>query len=132
MTSWVYIFVVNEKSRKWVKIVCETCEFIKSVFIAARNEPHYNYMPVLMMLKEIEIQKRIELFAGDCPIEDVSYHLDRELHFTVRHYFKCKSCGQFLFVGACIRGTPIFKTLNSLENENFENVLWGKAGILFE
>jgi hypothetical protein len=31
-----------------------TCDFIKSVFTAAKNNPHYNYRPVLMMLKEME------------------------------------------------------------------------------
>lgn len=112
--------------------MCKTCDFIKSVFTAAKNEPHHNYMPLLMMLKEIERQKRIVLVAGDCPIEDVLYHLDKELHYTVRHYFKCKSCNQFLFIGACIRGTPIFETLNTLENKNFEKILWGKTGTLFE
>ncbi len=89
-------------------------------------------MPLLMMLKEMESQKRIELFAGDCPIEDVLDHLGSELHYTVCHYFKCKACGKFIFIGACIRGTPIFNTLNTLEDIDLDNILWGKIGTLFE
>jgi hypothetical protein len=118
-------------------VICKTCNFIQEVFEAAKKDAHYTYGPVIMLLKEMELQKRIELFASDCPIDEISHHLNEEIHFAVRHYFKCTSherhCGErYFFIGACVRGTPTFKILDSLADENLANVLWGKTGVLFE
>ena len=118
-------------------VICKTCEFIRDVFEAAKKDAHHTYGPVIMLLKEMEEQKRIELFAGDCPIDETSRHLNEEIHFTVRHYFKCTSHERhygerYFFIGACVRGAPMFKILDSLAGENLANVLWGKTGVLFE
>lgn len=111
--------------------MCRNCEFIGSVFGSAIKDPHRNYSPVLMLLKELEEQGRIELYAGDCPVSEAKEHLERELHYTVCNYFKCKTCEKFIYIGACIRGTPKFKMLETLKEEKFERLLWGQAGTFF-
>ena len=117
--------------------ICKTCDFIQDVFEAAKKDAQYTYGPVIMLLQEMELQKRIELFAGDCPIDEIPRHLNEEIHFAVRHYFKCTSHERhygkrYFFIGACVRGTPTFKILDSLADENLATVLWGKTGVLFE
>ena len=118
-------------------VICKTCEFIRDVFEAAKKDAHDTYWPVVALLKDMEQQGRIELFAGDCPIDEIGQHLNEEIHFSVCHYFKCTSHERYygekyFFIGACVRGTPIFKVLNSLDGENLTNILWGKTGVLFE
>jgi len=117
--------------------ICSTCEFIRDVFEAARKDAHSTYGPVIALLKELEQQGRIELFAGDCPLDEIGQHLNGEIHFTVCHYFKCTSHKRYygekyFFIGACVRGAPRFNVLNSLENEKIATMLWGKTGMLFE
>ena len=118
-------------------VICSTCEFIQDVFEAAKKDAHYTYGPVVMLLREMEQQQRIELFAGDCPIDEISSHLNAEIHFTVRHYFKCTSHERhygerYFYIGACIRGAPIFNILDNLAGENLTTSLWGKIGTLFQ
>lgn len=117
--------------------MCDICYFISSVFEAARKEKLHAYMPVLMLLRELEKQKQIVLFAGDCPIDEVSFHLGEERHYTIKHYFKCVthsrfSNDQFFLIGACIRGFPLFQVLDTLKNENLPDTLWGRTGSMFD
>lgn len=113
-------------------ILCKSCLFINSVFTSAKIDSYLNYMPVLMLLREIEKQKRIQMVAGDCPIEDTLAHIENETHYTIRHYFFCEECEQFFLIGACIRGAPVYKNLNTLKNEDLEKTLWGRCGKLFQ
>lgn len=111
--------------------MCQTCSFINGVFDSAKTDSLFNYYPILKLLEQIEIQKRIKLFAGDCLIEDVSNVLDSEEHFSVCHYFQCCICKKYIFIGACIRGTPKFEIKDEL-GLNFSKLLWGKVGSYFE
>ena len=116
-------------------VICSTCAFIRDVFEAAQKDAHSTYGPVIALLKELERQGRIELFAGDCPIDEIGRHLNEEMHFTVRHYFKCTSHERhygekYFFIGACVRGAPIFTVLDSLAGKNL--MLWGKTGTSFQ
>jgi|BioPla2DNA2_1021312.scaffolds.fasta_scaffold32279_4 hypothetical protein len=112
--------------------MCEQCYELRKLFEAGDSNSHYNYIPTLSFINEMVKQGRLELYAGDCPIEDVEKHLSEEIHYTIRHYFRCKSCNDYFFIGACIRGTPIYKIMKNVDSENFENLLWGKYGILFK
>ena len=112
--------------------MCENCYVLKELFEAAESNSHQNYIPTLACINVLLNQGVIELFAGDCPLEEVEKHLCDEIHYTVCHYFRCKNCSQYFFIGACVRGTPIYKTLVNLKNENLENMLWGCYGVLYE
>ena len=111
--------------------MCLNCDFINSVFISAQKNPVPNYMPVLSLLDQIEKQGRISLFAGDCLLNETHEHLMNELHYTVCHYFQCNTCKKYIFIGACIRGTPIYELRDDLENENIDKRIWGKVGTYF-
>ncbi len=112
--------------------MCEKCYVLRELFKAAESNSHQNYIPTLAFIKEMVRQERIELFAGDCPIEEVEKHLFDEIHYTISHYFRCKSCEQSFFIGACIRGMPVYKRINDLNTINFNTMLWGRCGILYE
>lgn len=111
--------------------MCETCSFVETVFKAAKSNPHWNYSPVLALLGKMEEQGRIVLAAGDCPIDETASVLNSEMHYTVVHYFQCNECGKYFFIGACIRGTPIFDSLEYLEPEKINRQVWGKLGTFF-
>jgi hypothetical protein len=111
-----------------VVLLCETCCFIETVFKAAQAAPYESYLPVIKMLEAMARQRRIILYAGDCKVEDTEYILTEEKHYTVCHYFKCCNCEAYFFIGACIRGIPIYIILDNLNDEKLENMLWGKWG----
>ena len=80
---------------------------------------------------ELERQGDIELYAGDCPLEGADAVLDAEKHYTVCHYMQCRSCGALYFVGACIRGTPVFRQVADIKKENLDTRLWGRCGTYY-
>jgi len=112
--------------------LCKLCSFVNAVFEGAKSDSVQSYLPVLMLLQELENQKRLQLVAGDCPVDDTRSHLEHETHYTIHHYFKCVDCGQYFLTGACIRGEPVYKSLKTLENEKLDKILWGKCGALFQ
>ena len=112
-------------------ILCDKCYILTELFKAAESNSHQNYIPTLSFINEMIKQGRIELYAGDCPIEEVKKNLNDETHYTICHYFMCKGCNHYYFIGACIRGTPVYKTIDSIKNVNFDNMLWGRYGALY-
>ncbi|MDQ0088594.1 hypothetical protein J2T12_002000 [Paenibacillus anaericanus] len=111
--------------------MCKSCFVLRELFTAAISDAHQNYIPTISFIKEMIKQQRLELYAGDCPLEEVARHLSEEIHYTVRHYLRCKSCNHYFFIGACIRGTPIYKTIESINDVNVKN-MWGNYGSLYE
>ena len=77
------------------------------------------------------LRKLMELFAGDCPLEDTDAVLDAEQHYTVCHYVRCRRCGALYFLGACIRGAPVFRRGPDIRKENLGTRLWGRCGTCF-
>ena len=57
--------------------------------------------------------------------------LDAEQHYTVCHYMRCRSCGTLYFVGACIRGTRVFRQVEDIRKENLGTRLWGRCGTYY-
>lgn len=112
--------------------MCKNCYSINDLFVTASQNPHESYYGVIDKLSQLEKRNEIVLIAGDCNLNEVADHLAQELHYTVCHYFQCKTCEQYIFVGACIRGTPIFKFVESLKDENLDNKIWGKVGKYFD
>lgn len=112
--------------------MCNSCFVLKKLFEGSESDSHQNYIPTFNFIKEMVRQGRLELFAGDCPLDEMEKHLAEEFHFTIRHYFKCKSCYNYFFIGACIRGTPIYEAMEDLNGENFDNTLWGHYGTLYD
>jgi len=102
------------------------------MFENANLDANDKYAHVIMLLKAAEEQNEIQLIAGDCPIDEVFAHMEQEEHYTISHYFQCKFCSKYFFIGACIRGYPIYKILDALENERIESMLWGRCGLWFE
>ncbi|NBI29174.1 hypothetical protein [Chengkuizengella marina] len=112
--------------------MCEKCYILKKIFKVADSNPHLNYFPTIKFIEELVLQERIEVYAGDCPLNDIEQLLNEEKHYTVCHYLRCKDCFHYFFIGACIRGTPIYKTMVNFKKEELENMLWGQHGTFFE
>jgi hypothetical protein len=116
---------------------CEKCDFISGVFELTNSEKsindinkHRNFRPIFFLLKHFEEWGEIELYAGDCTTKEFD-ETDTETHFTWCFYFKCKACGKYFFIGACIRGTPIYRIHDKLTDKDLQ-ILWGKSGTYFE
>lgn len=114
-----------------MEVITLSCPSCVSLSAQAGINSHCQYHQLLRELMEQERQGLIELFAGDCPLEDANAVLEAERHFTVCHYMRCRDCGAIYFVGACIRGTPVFRQVEDVKKENLDNRLWGRCGTYY-
>lgn len=112
--------------------MCKNCHSITLLFNEAQKDPHKNYTSVLNFLSDLESKDKIELFAGDCQLQEALDVFYSERHYTVCHYLRCTQCGQMFFLGACIRGTPIYRLIDDIESENISNKIWGKVGSKYD
>lgn len=113
------------------KLNCPSCGQLAAQLKEDNSISHSQYDQLLQKLMELERQGDIELYAGDCPLEGADAVLDAEKHYTVCHYMQCRSCGALYFVGACIRGTPVFRQVADIKKENLDTRLWGRCGTYY-
>ena len=112
-------------------LVCPSCGQLAAQMKEDGSISHRQYDQLLQKLMELERQGDMELFAGDCPLEDAGAVLGAEQHYTVCHYMQCRSCGALYFVGACIRGAPVFRQVADIGKENLDTRLWGRCGTYY-
>jgi len=103
--------------------VCNQCEIVKEM-IEGPNQG--DYIGNLFELDVLVNKDVLELYAGDSPIEDVREHCEKEDRYTINHYFKCKKCGKYFFIGFCCRGGYIFREKINIENIDFNHIYDGK------
>ena len=113
------------------RISCPSCALLAAQMKKASGRSYRQYDQILQKLMELEQQGKMELFAGDCPLEDTDTILGAEQHYTVCQYMRCRSCGAIYFIGACIRGTPVYRKVENLRAENLDTKLWGRYGTYF-
>ncbi len=111
--------------------MCCNCSIVDSAFTGARSNPDQNLIPVYSLLSVLVSGGQLEVYAGDCPFENMMQVLEEEKHFTVCFYLQCVKCGAMYFLGACIRGTPRYGKVENISLENIENLLWGREGTYF-
>lgn len=111
--------------------MCNNCKIVESTFEGAKSNPHRNLCPVYNLLSDLVRTGRLIIYAGDCPFENMMQILDEEKHYTVCFYLQCPQCGEIYFFGACIRGTPIYKRIDNIFQENIGNLIWGTEGTYF-
>lgn len=112
-------------------LVCPSCGQLAAQMKEDSSISYRQYDNLLQKLIELERQGDIELYAGDCPLEDTGAALDAERHYTVCHYMQCRICGALYFVGACIRGTPVFRQVADIRKEKLDTRLWGRCGTYY-
>lgn len=111
--------------------ICPSCGPLAAQMEEKNGSPNRRYDRLLQELMELERRGDMELFAGDCPLEETGAALDAEQHYTVCHYMRCRSCGALYFVGACIRGKPVFRRVEDIGKENLNFRLWGRCGTFY-
>lgn len=111
---------------------CKNCDIVNRTFAEAEADAHMNLVPVHRFLCERIKTGRMVIFAGDCPFEKMMQVLNEEKHYTVCFYLQCPECGDIYFIGACIRGKPIYKKVIDIDKENIADIIWGSEGIYFE
>lgn len=110
---------------------CHSCGLLTAQIKETDGDCYRQYNQVLQKLMELEQQGEMELFAGDCPLEDTYTILEAEQHYTICHYMRCRSCGAFYFIGACIRGMPVVRQMDDIREEKLDTRLWGRCGTYF-
>ena len=110
---------------------CLSCGLLLTQMKETSSNSYRKYDRIFQTLMELERKGEMELFAGDCPLEDTGAVLDTEQHYTVCHYMRCRSCGAIYFIGACIRGIPVYRKVENLQAENLYTKLWGRYGTYF-
>jgi hypothetical protein len=112
-------------------LICPSCGLLAAQMKEASGGSYRQYDQILLKLMELEQQGVMELFVGDCPLEDIDAVLGAEQHYTVCHYMRCRRCGAFYFVGACIRGAPVFRQVEDVKKENLDTRLWSRCGTYY-
>ena len=110
---------------------CPSCGPLAAQMEEASGGSYRQYDQILQKLMELEQRGNMELFAGDCPLEETDAALASERHYTVCHYMRCRRCGALYFVGACIRGRPAFRQVDDIKKENLNTRLWGRCGTYY-
>lgn len=110
---------------------CLSCGLLMTQMKETSSDSYRQYNLILQILIELERKGEMDLFAGDCPLEDTDAVLNAEQHYTVCHYLRCRRCGALYFLGACIRGTPVFRQVEDIGKENLSTRLWGRCGTYF-
>lgn len=113
------------------RLPCRSCDLLAAQIEETNGDCYRQYNQVLQKLMELEHQGEMELFAGDCPLEDTYTMLEAEQHYTICHYMRCRSCGTFHFIGACIRGMPVVRQMDDIQEEKLDTRLWGRYGTYF-
>lgn len=113
---------------KTISLNCPSCGPLAARINEAKLDPHRQYAPMIKDLTALEQRGIIELLAGDCPLEDTLEVLTAERHYTVCHYLRCRSCGAIYFIGACIRGNPVYRRVENMAEENADFRLCGRCG----
>ena len=91
-----------------------------------------NYFNALSAAKTLIKDGTMELFAGDCPIEEVEQHLKDEDLYTVILYLRCQKCNTYYWLGACVRGEPGIRIVRNVHKIPLNRVLTGRKGVFFE
>ena len=101
------------------KLNCPSCGQLAAQMKEDSSISYRQYDQLLQKLMELERQGDMELYAGDCPLEDTGAVLDAEQHYTVCHYMQCRNCGALYFMGTCIRGAPVFRQVADIRKETW-------------
>lgn len=110
---------------------CTFCGLLEDLIKDKGGNPFCHYDLILQRMRELKQQGVIGLLAGDCPLEEAEATLNTDQHYTVCHYLCCRSCGTIYFIGACVRGKPVYRKVEKLQKENLQIRLWGRWGTYF-
>lgn len=112
--------------------MCKNCSIVEYSFEGAKSNPNFNLEPIHNLLSVLVKRNRLEIYAGDCPFDDMMKVLYAEERYTVRFYLRCPECGKIYLFGACIRGNAIYKCVEDISKEKIDNRIWGNKGIYYK
>ena len=72
---------------------CPACSKFHKLLAAKIREPWKKYDQAMATARALVDQGILELFAGDCPLEDADGVLASEQHLTVCHYCGARAAG---------------------------------------
>lgn len=84
--------------------VCPVCGQLAAQMKKISGGSYRQYDQLLRKLMELERHGDMELYAGDCPLEDTDAVLDAEQHYTVCHYMALPQLRKPLFCGCLHSG----------------------------
>ena len=64
---------------------CLSCGLLMTQMKETSSDSYRQYNLILQILIELERKGEMDLFAGDCPLEDIDAVLGAEQHYTVCH-----------------------------------------------
>lgn len=121
--------------------MCNYCDYFKLIYKQVERDTHppvfsstkrgHFYVKLINLFDFAYKQSWIRYAACDCHLDEAIAVLHSDKHYTVCHDLQCTHCNQLFFIGACIRGEPVFKLVNDIAEINTHS-RWGKLGVLFE
>ena len=83
-------------------LICHSCGQLAAQMKEASGGSYRQYDQLLQKLMELERQGNVELFAGDCPLEDTNTVLE-----------------------------AVFRQVADIRTENLDTRLWGRCGTYY-
>ncbi|MFC0197458.1 hypothetical protein ACFFIR_11345 [Microbacterium arthrosphaerae] len=91
---------------------CQTCE--PALVRTAGRPPHdIDIVRTIDALKLRVDSGSMRYVRGDVPLEDMLALARSDLKYTIVSYLECDECGRTWFWGLCIRGAPIYESVEA-------------------
>lgn len=96
---------------------CDNCSDIQKKMLSAKLDPHKLLSTTYTLLKEEYSEGKIVLCISDNNFENLMDEVAEEKQYTYNTYLKCPKCNKYYYLGICIRGTPIYKIMDTPPDE---------------
>lgn len=86
----------------------------------------------LKIIEELINNKSIELYAGNCFINEIDHYMEKGNHYTINTICRCNYCNEYYYIGFCLYGNPIIKVIDEDDvQKRASNLEWGYVGTHF-
>ena len=99
----------------------ESCPCCEAAVIYNNERPPHN-INIKATCDEIIkrcASKEMSVIRGDCPLDLMLDLLAADTVYTIVQFLQCNVCGKTIFWGLCIRGAPIYKTVERHEADSW-------------
>lgn len=109
---------------------CCTC--IATEVIQAKGAGYDKYFYLVLKLESLVKKGDLDLVCGSCDLNQTVRYFEQEKFYTLSHFLTCNTCARTFYVGACVRGSPVFEVDREIPpKEKLFNVYNGRVGSVF-
>src|SRR5690348_14142091 len=94
--------------------VDESCKICETALIRTTGDPPHD-IDVRRTIDALKVRvdsAQMRYVRGDVPLEDMVALGRSDLKYTIVSFLECRECRRTWFWGLCIRGAPIYETVD--------------------